>query len=358
MLFEFIATNRESIISRARARVASRPLPRATDIEIMHGVPLFLDELVSRLQTGIETDASKIGETATRHGAELLKSGFSIGQVVHDYGNICQVVTELATELRAPISSEEYRTFNQCLDVAIAEAVTEFSRQRVEDVNERGAEHIGFLVHELRNHLSTATLAYEALRAGNVPIGGGTAALIGRSLDAMRELVTQSLAEVRLQAGLPHNDRIVLATLLDEIEIAASMQARERDIEITIGPVDPMLEVDGDFQILASILSNLVQNACKYSRAHGRVSLGIRVSDERVSIDVCDECGGLPPGKAETLFRPFEQRGSDRSGLGLGLALSLKGARAIGGDLQVHDVPGTGCVFTVDLHKSATRHAV
>lgn len=354
MLFEFIATNRELIITRARERVASRPVPRATDIEIVDGVPLFLNQLVSKLQTGDEAASSGIGETASRHGAELLQSGFTIAQVVHDYGNICQVITALANELDAPISPAEYRLFNHCLDVAIAEAVTEYSRQRVEDVRDRGAEHLGYLAHELRNHLATASLAYEAVVAGTVPIGGGTTALIGKSLDAMRILVDESLSEVRLQAGLPRNDRILVASLLEDIEIAASMHARDRDISITIGYVDRTLAVDGDFQIVASILSNLVQNACKYTRTHGHVSLTTRVSPDRVLIDVSDECGGLAPGKAEELFRPFEQRDTDRTGLGLGLALSLKGARAIGGKLEVHNVPGTGCVFTVDLHRSAS----
>lgn len=350
MLFDFITANRELIIERARARVASRPVPRATDVELRYGVPLFLDQLVARLQTDVET--SQIGDSAMLHGAELMSSGFTIGQVVHDYGNICQVVTELATERRAPIDTDEYRTFNQCLDVAIAEAVTEYSRQRIEAATGRGIELVGFLAHELRNHLATSTLAYEAIRSGSVGVSGGTAALIGKSLEAMRDLVDRSLAEVRLSAGPPRSERILVAKLLEDIEIAASMQAKFRDIAISIEPVDPTLAVDGDFQILASILSNLVQNACKFSRAHGHVALSTRVAADRVSIDVADECGGLPPGKAEELFHPFEQRSADRSGMGLGLSLSMKGALAIGGTLEVRDLPGTGCVFTVELKKS------
>lgn len=353
MLYDFIATHRELIISRTRARVASRPVPRPTDIEIVHGVPLFLDQLAARLQTEVDPEASQIGASASLHGGELLQTGFTIGQVVHDYGNICQVITELAVELRAQISSADFRTLNLCLDVAIAEAVTEYARQREQTISDRGVEHLGFLAHELRNHLGTATLAFEAVRSGTVGVGGGTGSLIGKSLDAMRDLVNRSLAEVRLEAGPPRHDRILVASLLEEIEIAASMQAKNRDIEISIDPVESGLAVDGDFQILASIVSNLVQNACKFTRPHGHVALRTHVTSDRVSIEVADECGGLPPGKAEELFRPFEQRDTDRSGLGLGLAISLKGARAIGGDLRVRDLPGTGCVFTVDLHKSS-----
>jgi hypothetical protein len=73
-----------------------------------------------------------------------------------------------------------------------------------------------------------------------------------------------------------------------------------------------------------------------------------------VAIDVADGCGGLPPGGAEQLFLPFTQRGADRTGLGLGLAISIKGAKALGGELTVRDVPGTGCVFTLQLRRSAS----
>jgi signal transduction histidine kinase len=71
-----------------------------------------------------------------------------------------------------------------------------------------------------------------------------------------------------------------------------------------------------------------------------------------VLFDVEDECGGLPPGSTDNLFRPFEQQGTDRTGVGLGLSISLKAARANGGDICVRDLPGRGCVFTLDLPRA------
>jgi signal transduction histidine kinase len=107
-----------------------------------------------------------------------------------------------------------------------------------------------------------------------------------------------------------------------------------------------------DQQILASVVANLVQNAFKFTRPHGHITLTARTAGERVLIEVQDECGGLPPGKAEDLFLPFEQRGADKTGMGLGLSISLKGVRAIGGEIQVRDLPGSGCMFTVDLPRA------
>jgi hypothetical protein len=76
-------------------------------------------------------------------------------------------------------------------------------------------------------------------------------------------------------------------------------------------------------------------------------------SADRVLIEIEDECGGLPGGDANELFRPFEQRGADRTGVGLGLAFSRWGAEANDGRIYATDLPDRGCVFTVDLPRFA-----
>jgi hypothetical protein len=112
------------------------------------------------------------------------------------------------------------------------------------------------------------------------------------------------------------------------------------------------VDVEVDREILAAAVANLLQNAFKFSRKGGRVSLRTIATADRVLLDVEDECGGLPPGKVEGLFRPFEQRGENRTGLGLGLSISQRGVEANGGVIRVRDLPGRGCVFTIDLPRS------
>jgi|SRR5579871_827093 len=114
MLYEFIALNREEIIGRCRAKVIARSTPPPTQAEINHGVPAFLDQLVHMLRSG--GNAVEIDASAGEHGHDLLAQGFSISQVVHDYGDVCQTVTDLAVEKNAPISTEDFHTFNRCLE--------------------------------------------------------------------------------------------------------------------------------------------------------------------------------------------------------------------------------------------------
>ena len=121
MLYEFITLNREEIITRCRAKVATRSMPPPSETEINHGVPLFLDQLVDMLRSG-GTSTLAIDESAGQHGHDLLLKGFTVSQVVHDYGDVCQTVTDLALETNAPISTEDFRTLNRCLDEAIASA--------------------------------------------------------------------------------------------------------------------------------------------------------------------------------------------------------------------------------------------
>ena len=135
MLYEFVTTYRDSIIDRARQKLTARPWPPASSDELENGVPLFLTQLSEKLKselTGGAHSPSAIGSTATRHGRELMALGFSVSQVVHDYGDICQAITEIAIEQNAPITTDEFKTLNGCLDTAIAEAVTEHARLTAE----------------------------------------------------------------------------------------------------------------------------------------------------------------------------------------------------------------------------------
>jgi diguanylate cyclase (GGDEF)-like protein len=351
-LHGFLLANREEILERSRTKLGGREAPMPTEAELTEGLPRFLDQLIGVLgaKNGeLTPELGLVTSTASNHGRELLHRGLTVGQVVQDYGSICQSVTEVASERHTGITAEEFQAFNQCLDEAIAGAVTEYERERDRAVGESGAEQLGFLAHEMRNLLATSILTFEVLSRGSVGVNSNTGALLGRSLRRMRVLVDRTLAQVRLEADVQTPERVAVARLIEEIEIVATIEARSYDVHLSIEPCAHDVDVVVDHQILASAVANLVQNAFKFTRRRGHIAVRAFAKDERVFIEVHDECGGLPPGKAEELFRPFERRGFNQTGLGLGLSISLKGVQAIGGQLTVRDLPGQGCVFTVEL---------
>ena len=212
MLHEFLRSNRAVLIDRCRAMVGSRSDPKATQDELVHGIPTFLDQLIETLtfaQTLEPHDktlsvrnargdvASDVGTTAALHGRDLFREGFTIEQVVRDYGDVCQAVTNLAVETSAPISVDEFRTFNRCLDNAIAGAVTEYAKHTPasNDPNLHTANsRLGPHAQELGKQLNTAILAVTAMKAGSVGTGGATAAVLDQSLMAMRHIIDRSFA--------------------------------------------------------------------------------------------------------------------------------------------------------------------
>ncbi len=376
MLHEFLTANRDDLIDRCRLKVVQRRAPKPTDAELEHGIPHFLDQLIKTLQvertieplrsrdvsgaSGGEGSAfSEIGATAAQHGRELLQHGFTVDQVVHDYGDLCQAITDLAFEKETPFEVDEFRTLNRCLDNAIADSVSEFTYQRDILLVDAGVvalnERLGFFAHELRNLIQNATLAVTAIKAGNVGLAGATGAVLDRSLVGLRNLVDRSLADVRVTAGMPVRRQLIpLAGFIGDVRISASLEAPYRGCGLAVSAVDPDLAVEADRDLLLSAVGNLLQNAFKFTEEQTEVSLRVQTAGNRVMIEVEDNCGGLPPGDAERMFEPFTQGSADKSGLGLGLSICRRSVEAIGGVLSVRNRPGVGCVFTVDL----PRHAV
>ena len=380
MMYEFLTENRGELIERCRMKVAQRPAPRATDAELDHGITIFLDQIIKTLQaeeeskhetgagngagqreshrlsgpaSGVDAALSEMGVAAKEHGRELLQNGFTIEQVVHDYGDLCQAVTDLAVELNAPLSNDEFRTLNRCLDNAIAVAASEFSAQRdniFADKDARANERLGFFAHELRNELNSATLALAAIKGGSVGLTGATGAVLDRSLVALRRLIDRSLSEARMTAGIPARHRLFsLADFIAEVQMSASLEAQVSKCALTVSYVDTKLAVDADRELLLSALGNLLQNAFKFTHPGSEVLLKVYASGDRVLIEVEDKCGGLPPGDVEKMFLPFTQRGVNKSGLGLGLSISRRSVEANHGTLTVRDMPSRGCIFTIDL---------
>jgi len=376
-MHEFLSVNRIELIDRCRSKVAQRSAPKATADELEHGIPLFLDQLIktlrmeqttepmrSRKVSGpagggkAESELSEIGETAARHGRELLQRGFTIEQVVHDYGDLCQAITDLAFERDAPFETDEFRTLNRCLDNGIAVAVTEFNRQRDSVVADQQAhainERLGFFAHELRNFLNSATLALTAIRVGDVGLNGATGAVLDRSLVGLRNLIDRSLSDVRLTAGMPPQHRLFsLADFIAEVKHSASLEAKVKGCVLKVSDVDPRLAVDADRDLLFAAVGNLLQNAFKFTKPHTEVTLNAYAADDRILIDVQDNCGGLPTGDVEKMFLPFTHGSKDKTGLGLGLSISRRSVEANEGTLSARDIPESGCVFTIALPRHA-----
>lgn len=379
MLYEFLEKNQEEILAATERKSLDLAGVRPSSEQLKKGLPIFYKQLlfVLRLE-GVHSEANirgmskaasendepalakaggrpgevELAREAGFHGVELLRLGYTLSHVVHAYGAMCQAITELATAKDIVITSAEFRDLNRCLDVAIAGAVTEYQALRnTQNVN-REVEHLGFLAHELRNALVNVNVSIQLIEEGTVGFSGSTGRVLKKGLKQIQELVDRSLTEVRLRIDPQvHPETICLIQVIDQIIVTATVEAQSRKQVLEI-QVDPNLVFEADLHLMFSALSNLIQNALKYTPPKGKVQVRAKYVEDHIVIEVEDECGGLAPDVAATLFKPFVQQHENRKGLGLGLTIAQRAVHLNHGTIEVINLPKKGCVFKITLPRA------
>ncbi|HET6585956.1 MAG TPA: HAMP domain-containing sensor histidine kinase [Nannocystaceae bacterium] len=258
---------------------------------------------------------------------------------------ISDAIGEIGTQQRRAFDAHDYQMFNRCMDTSMAAAIDRHESAARSRRDLENTARLGALAHELRNALGSATMAFAILRGGKSGISSPVGDVLARSLTRMDTLVANTLAAVRLDIGRQDSTDIAVARLLQDLVAEAVV---ERGITIAVD-VRGEPHVRCDEALLASAIANLLQNALKFTRADGRIELRASETESGTRIEVEDECGGLPAGVETSMFAPFRQNLPDRRGLGLGLAITREAIAACHGDIAVHDLPGKGCVFVIDL---------
>jgi signal transduction histidine kinase len=342
-----LRASRERIVERwrthAQREVAGESMTRS---ELIDTLPLFLDELAAALDRGSEKTAVDLA--ATSHGAQRMHLGFAEHEVVREYNIVRDSVLDECLACGYEPHRREIWEFCRLLTESVGISLTAFMREREHERDRVTSEHIAFLAHELRNPLHAARMAL-SLHARGQGDPQRLLRLVERSISSAIRGLDNELTGLRLQgpalAKLEALDaaRLIADAREDAIAVAESAGRSIRSES------DPGLRVLADARLLASALGNLVMNAAKFTRPGGTITLRARKVDARIRFEVEDECGGLPLETMDKLFDPFVQGGRDRTGFGLGLAIARQATEAHGGTLTVHNLPGKGCIFLLEL---------
>ena len=346
-LYSVLTARRAELIAswseRLRSNVVSAALPRA---ELVDHIPAFVDEITRALYPDA-VPLPPMSSHAEEHGEQRLRLGFDVAEVVREYGALHECILELAAGAGLVVSVRDQEVVVKFLNAGIADAVSQYVRHRDLETQRQTSEHLGFIAHELRNPLGAAQLAFRRLR-GELK-ESRTVEILERNLRQTAEMIDRVLSHTSLKMGLEAQlTPIALDTFLREIEVDAAIEAHGRKIAIVVS-VPAGVTIDADPRLLRSAVSNLLQNALKFSHEGSTVRVTAARADGRITIEVADACGGLPPGKAAELFNPLVQRSENRSGFGFGLAIALQAAEAHNGTIRVRDMPGLGCAFIIDL---------
>lgn len=354
-LLEFIRQHRDEIMSEALGKL-QRAHPGRGDAELIDETASALDAIERTLERdrgSAEPAAPGLLVDAMYHGKQRHHIAFDPASVVHDYGVLCDAVFTVARPEGLAVTAREVQVFNRVIDEAAANAITAYwQEEHVERRRETGRQ-LGALAHELRNALASARMAFQLIRDGHAPANGRSAAIVVGAFDRMQRLIADALDDARLRGTAPPmiQERVALTALVHDV-VDATVRQREVAIDIE---ANESLAIEADARLLTSALSNLVSNAVKFTRPQGRVEVRTFQHGANVVVEVEDECGGLPEGAADDLFQPFVQKGSERSGVGLGLAIVRDAVEAHGGVVNVRNLPGKGCVFRIELRSLSVQ---
>jgi signal transduction histidine kinase len=341
-------------MARWKARVFGRVVPKSLPPpELVDHLPRFLDEVIDALDVAScgDPDASSADtRTAAGHGEQRLRLGFSVDAVVREYGILREVIEDLVHEHGHTLSPAQLRCLGQTFTTGVAAAVSEYARQRDAELARQHNEHLGFIAHELRNPLSTASLALDILtQGGHLPVALRPSRALSRSIEQMQSLVDHALELARGSSGVDlRREPTTLRHLLEETEQLAGADAFALGVTLSV-TVTRDGEVFVDQRLVRSALSNLVRNALKYSHRGGSVEVRGRVEADCAIFEIEDSCGGIEPSKVELAFAPFVRLENGKPGFGLGLAIAKQAADAHAGTIRVQNLPGKGCIFVLEL---------
>jgi hypothetical protein len=354
-LAALIAAEKEELIARWRTRVRGTLDPTAGPAgQILDSLPGFLDELIAQLEAG-GTNPSAVSDARTRaigvsHATERFRVGFSLGSMIREYAILEDCVFDLIRDRQLPIEVDQLKTILKVFNACVESAAVQFAAERDQALERQNRRHFGFIAHELRNPLGSALLDAHLLQHGTDADRAVALPRLHRTLDVLHQLVDGSLVSVRARQASETRDLelmdVSLGAIADDArrEMSADAQARQQTVALA---GDARLRADP--RLVRSAITNLMRNAVKYTRPGGQIEVRVRASAGMASVEVEDECGGLPPGKTEELFTPFVQRGTDRTGFGLGLAIAKDAVEAHQGTIQVSNLPGKGCVFMLSF---------
>ncbi len=227
-------------------------------------------------------------------------------------------------------------------------------------LSDRRGTFVSAVTHELRTPLTTFRLYTEMLDEGMVAGEESQHAYlktIRAEADRLGHLVENVLAFARLERGRAAGGREIVAPqeLFERLVPRLAIRAEQAGMKLVAGAAESLPSVRVDVSVVDQILTNLVDNAIKYagSAVDPRIHLDVVPSGRWLALAVRDHGPGLRQNVMRRLFRPFSKSATDAAqsapGVGLGLALSRRLARALGGDLRLQENSPSGATFTLTI---------
>jgi PAS domain S-box-containing protein len=254
---------------------------------------------------------------------------------------------------RAAVAVDNARLYRQ----------SEIARHEAEAASRAKGQFLAVMSHELRTPLN-AILGYSELVEMGVhgPVSDAQREAMGRIRRSGQHLLALVNNVLNLERSETNNletefATLTVAQLFDDASTLTRPQAEAKAITLTVHSPSPDLRVLGEREKAGQVLVNLLSNAVKFTPSGGRIDLAYEIRDDAVTFRVSDSGPGIPADSLNRIFEPFVQLDSGLTrraeGAGLGLAISRRLARLMGGDLTVESEVGKGSSFAFTLVRVA-----
>ncbi len=321
---------------------------------VMLGALLIAGLVASRLQAAITRPLAAVTNVARQ---VMQRRDFTLRVPGNDSGEIGVLVAAF-NDMLAEIGRRSHALQEANATLEHEMQVRERAEEALRLADRRKDEFLATLAHELRNPLAPIRTGLDILRlrSGDAQATQRATDIMERQLRQMVRLVDDLLDVSRINTGkfTIKSGRVELKAVVNDALEVVRPYIELHGHELTIDLPDRPVFLNGDATRLAQILSNLLNNAAKYTNRGGRVGLRATVDDRTLTLVVSDTGIGIAPDMLDTVFEMFVQVDStlERSvaGLGVGLSLARKLVELHGGTIEAHSAGlGHGSQFVVRL---------
>ena len=363
---DFLDQRRKEIIAEWLRRVRrDRKIPSADDLpreELLDHLPYLLDTLIKQLRG---TPVDQVNSQS--HGEVRWKQQYCLDELLREISVLRKVLIEelfrfyrdTKAELKLQVQASDL--LHACLDLTISNSTAGFVARRYEETNDQllkkdhqRLEMLRTITHEIANHLNVIGMRVSVLKKDRDSIDSCTESL-SRSVTAMTALMKQLLEFATLDAERSRLERCEPDSLFHESAAFGREIAEQKGLAF-FGHLDPTLgEVVTDRRQLHRVCLNLLTNAVKYT-ATGEVKFTFWGEPEgNWRIEVSDTGCGIAPEEHEQIFNEFYRASTCREtepGIGLGLAITGRLVRLLGGRIELDSKLGVGSTFRVLLPRN------
>lgn len=378
---DHLANHKRALLERWRILVRSdSSLPEQrlafTIEELDDHLPALLDKIVEALRGAEPTDES-IRARGAQHGRTRRSSGYSITQVIWEFAIFRRLLRETIEELEDTGAKPHFAVRERIMEVAdrseigcvqqyVEDATQErdAAREELRLANEQKDRFLAVLSHELRNPLASITTAVHIARSPGSPASQRQRALeiIERQANYQRRLVDDLLDVNRITQGKIRlqQETIDLRKVIEDAIETYSPALQAKAINFRFVRPDQQMMISADPVRIEQIISNLLANGLKFTRAGGSIEIYLERKEGYAVIRVRDTGSGIEPAHLHQIFELFVQvQDLIDAGLGIGLWLAKTLVEMHGGTIEAaSEGSDKGTEVTVRLPLPEDSHRV